>query len=192
LLPPIFLLGAETAFGLVLGVFLRRMWALPIAAVVTFGATLLLYMTTFSQFVVVGGVTDSLVGLRPRASVEIAQLATYSAFGLTACVIAASRPERLVHCLVRGLPLPAGLAALVATVGWLAALGANVLEPYPTALRCSQVAPQICVAPRVHRPERAPMTSWPSISTRCAPPESPTCPHDSSRTPNPVVGRSAR
>ena len=91
-LPPLALLAAEAAVGMLAGWWLRHALAAPAAALGCFGLSLWCYASGPSQFITVGGATSSLVGLAPRPGVELAQLLFFAAAALAA-VLMAARPR---------------------------------------------------------------------------------------------------
>ncbi|HEY8982517.1 MAG TPA: hypothetical protein VIU15_23375 [Streptomyces sp.] len=69
-LPALLLLLAECAIGVIAGWLSGSKLAPPLAAIVVFLASLLLYSGDLSEFVMVGGATGSLVGLEPKMATQ--------------------------------------------------------------------------------------------------------------------------
>ncbi|MFJ6936682.1 hypothetical protein [Streptomyces sp. NPDC101132] len=141
-LPALGLLGLACATGLAAGWLGRGKLAAPMAAVSVFLAFLLLYAGDLSEFVMVGGATSSLVGLRPKADTQLAQLAFYlAATLLTLCATAWGTGRRRPRVLaVAGSALVATLAALN-----LASVDPLYLEARPGDVRCYGSHPEICL-----------------------------------------------
>ena len=148
MLPPVFLLAAEAAVGMLVGWWLRHALAAPAAALACFGVSLWCYAAGPSQFITVGGATSSLVGLAPRPGVELAQVLCFAAVALVAVLLAARpRPYSPVPS-ARSERVPAAVSGvvLVAAVGLLSSQSDNVLEHVGAQLSCTGRAPSVCVA----------------------------------------------
>ncbi|MFJ3724972.1 hypothetical protein ACIPYQ_20730 [Streptomyces sp. NPDC090045] len=146
-LPALALLGLACAVGLTAG------WlagdggkvAAPVAAIVVFLAFLLLYAGDLSEFVMVGGATSSLVGLRPKADTQTSQVAFYVAATLLALLVGAW--SAALHRLrPRHFLAAAATAVLCAfSAGHLASADPLYLEARPGDVRCHGTHPEICL-----------------------------------------------
>lgn len=146
-LPALALLGLVCAVGLTAG------WlggdggkvAAPMAAIVVFLAFLLLYADDLSEFVMVGGATSSLVGLRPKAETQTSQVAFYVAATLLVLLVGAW--SAALHRLrLRHLLAAATTAVLCAfSAGHLASADPLYLEARPGDVRCHGTQPEICL-----------------------------------------------
>ncbi len=142
--PAVALLAAEGALGLAIGWRLRSPLTAPGSALLVFLGSLLLYGNGPGQLIIVGGATDSLVGLSPRPGLQVAQVTFYVLFGIASIVLAAPQVE------TRRLNRASGPLALVLVV--LAALvvvtrGGSPLAPRTTDLRCYGTGPTVCAGP---------------------------------------------
>ncbi|MFJ7153506.1 hypothetical protein ACIQUQ_01065 [Streptomyces sp. NPDC101118] len=141
--PALALLGLACAAGLAAGWLGRGKLAAPMAAVSVFLAFLLLYAGDLSEFVMVGGATSSLVGLRPKADTQLAQLAFYlAATLLTLCATAWSAawhyPRRL------GTAVACALLSVTTALN-LTSVDPLYLEARPGDVRCYGSRPEICL-----------------------------------------------
>ncbi|MFI5543644.1 hypothetical protein ACIA6E_07685 [Streptomyces sp. NPDC051815] len=147
--PALALLGLACAVGLAAG------WlsgeggrvAAPMAAIAVFLAFLLLYSGDLSEFVMIGGATGSLVGLRPKAGTQGTQAAFYAAATLLA-LIAAAWGAALHRLRPRHALAAAATVVLCAlSAGHLASADPLYLEARPGDVRCHGTRPQICLGP---------------------------------------------
>ncbi|MFD4242810.1 hypothetical protein ACFWP3_14585 [Streptomyces sp. NPDC058525] len=146
-LPALTLLGLACAVGLTAG------WlggdggklAAPMVAIAVFLAFLLLYAGDLSEFVMVGGATSSLVGLRPKAGTQTSQVAFYLAATLLA-LLAGAWSAALHRLRPRHLLAAVATAVLCAlSAGHLAAAHPLYLEARPGDVRCHGTRPEICL-----------------------------------------------
>ncbi|MFB8396010.1 hypothetical protein [Streptomyces yangpuensis] len=146
-LPALALLGLACAIGLAAG------WlsgeggkvAAPMVAIAVFLVFLLLYSGDLSEFVMVGGATSSLVGLRPKAGTQGTQIAFYAAATLLA-LLAAAWSAALHHLRPRHVLTAAATAVLCAlSAGHLASADPLYLEARPGDVRCHGTQPEICL-----------------------------------------------
>ncbi|MEU6310080.1 hypothetical protein [Streptomyces sp. NPDC047014] len=146
-LPALALLGLACAVGLAAGRLSGEggKVAAPLAAIVVFLVFLLLYSGELSEFVMVGGATSSLVGLRPKAGTQTAQIAFYAAATLLV-LIAAAWSTALHHLRPRQFLAAAATAVLcVLSAGHLASADPLYLEARPGDVRCQGTRPEICL-----------------------------------------------
>ncbi|MFG2228899.1 hypothetical protein ACGFNX_02595 [Streptomyces sp. NPDC048723] len=146
-LPALALLGLACAVGLTAG------WlggdngrlAAPLMAIAVFLTFLLLYAGDLSEFVMVGGATSSLVGLRPKAGTQTSQTVFYAAATLLALLAGAwsAAPYRLRPGHFLAATATAVLCALSA--GHLASADPLYLEARPGDVRCHGTSPEICL-----------------------------------------------
>jgi hypothetical protein len=147
--PPVALLAAEAALGLLCGWWLRHVLAAPAAAVGCFLLSLWLYAAGPSQFVTVGGATASLVGLAPRPRLEAAQVLCYAAAALVA-ILLAGRPRvfaAVPTTTADWVPPAVAAVALGSAAALLLGQGETTLEHVDAQLTCLGSAPAVCVAP---------------------------------------------
>ncbi|MFE2326633.1 hypothetical protein ACFXD5_22325 [Streptomyces sp. NPDC059385] len=146
-LPALTLLGLACAVGLTAG------WlggdggklAAPMTAIAVFLAFLLLYAGDLSEFVMVGGATSSLVGLRPKAGTQTSQVTFYVAATLLA-LLAGAWSAALHRLRPRHFLAAAATAVFCAlSAGHLAAADPLYLEARPGDVRCHGTQPQICL-----------------------------------------------
>lgn len=148
-LPPVALLAAEGALGMLAGWWVRHALAAPAAALGCFLLSLWFYTGGPSQFITVGGATASLVGLAPKPGLELAQVLCFAAAGALALLLIGRPRPRSAAPAPPGerIPLACGAAILVAAAGLLLSRTGNVLEPVDAELSCVGSAPAVCVAP---------------------------------------------
>lgn len=148
-LPPLGLLAAEAAVGLLAGWWIRHPLAAPAAALGCFLLSLSLYVSDSGQFITVGGVGGSMVNLAPRADVQSAQLFFYAAVAVLALPLTArARPgSRIRGPAAADATIGAGLLALVGATALLHGQSGLLLTPVHDPLTCVGRAPTVCVAP---------------------------------------------
>jgi hypothetical protein len=149
LAPPLSLLAGDMAVGIALGWRLRSVLTAPAAAVAVFGLTILFYSNGPTNLVEVGGATDSLVGLVPRASRQAAQVAWYAALGGFALLLAEQCPG-WPRMRARRLRVSSGVVAVAALL-LLLTIGGPEFDRRPVDLRCHGPEPLICLAPGYDR-----------------------------------------
>ncbi|MFE1413991.1 hypothetical protein ACFW6F_24825 [Streptomyces sp. NPDC058746] len=114
-------------------------------AIAVFLAFLLLYAGDLSEFVMVGGATSSLVGLRPKAGTQTSQVAFYLAATLLA-LLAGAWSAALHRLSPRHFLAAAATAVLCAlSAGHLASADPLHLEARPADVRCHGTRPEICL-----------------------------------------------
>ncbi|WP_314244026.1 hypothetical protein [Streptomyces sp. DSM 40907] len=146
-LPALALLGLACAVGLTAGWLAgdNGKLAAPLMAIAVFLTFLLLYAGDLSEFVMVGGATSSLVGLRPKAGTQTSQAVFYAAATLLALLAGAwsAAPHRLRPRHFLAATATAVLCALSA--GHLASADPLYLEARPGDVRCHGTRPEICL-----------------------------------------------
>ncbi|UDM05454.1 hypothetical protein [Streptomyces longhuiensis] len=142
-IPALALLALECAGGLAAGWLSHSRLAAPLAAIVVFLATLLLYTSSFSVFVTVGGATGSLIGLRPKLGTQMAQSLFFTLATLLALFVGAwlaswyRSPRWPVMALVCALTIGSAVYATSRDHLYLEARSGDVV--------CSGKAPEICL-----------------------------------------------
>lgn len=143
--PALALLAAETAIGYVVGFRTRTPLSAPAVAVGVFTLSILLYLRGGEKFIRVGGATASLVGIEPRASVQVLQTAFYAAIACIALLLC-RQLLRTPDLLAFGPVL--GNIVIIAALGLaLARPPSSMFQPASTAMRCTSSRPVICLAP---------------------------------------------
>lgn len=137
--------------GALCGILLRRAWAAPLAAVISFGLFLAAVTGPAPQVFVTGGITGSMVGERYRADATLTLVMMSLVLLLALAWLAASLLLR------RGILVSAG--ALLVLIGCLAYVQERTpldlearLEPMKVDLSCEGRDPVVCVADEVPRP----------------------------------------
>lgn len=140
--PPLGLLVLCIALGCAAGSVIGRPTLAPLWAIGVFVLLMTTYMVIPDRFAKVGGATASLLGLRPRASIQVGQVLEF--VGLAAVVLAlASLPRRSGRaCAVAA----GGIVVALLGVGVLAVAPTNEFERVGFAVTCRGSAPQLCLA----------------------------------------------
>lgn len=145
LVPALALLGAEVAFGVLVGWYVQSPLASPAVAVAVFLISLFLYTEGPTQLITVGGATASLFGLASRWSLQIAQTIGFTAIAVMCLSLAAwwrggrRRARRSFGLLGVGIGV-GGVAVIVAQ-------GPQLLQERDEGVVCFGSAPEVCAGP---------------------------------------------
>lgn len=140
--PPLALLALCVALGVAVGFVLGRRTLAPLWAIGVFVLLMATYMVVPDKFAKVGGATASLLGLRPRPSIQLGQVLELA--GLAVLVLAlVAGPRRSSR--VRVVAAGGALVALVG-VGVLIRAPQNEFERVGFTVACRGSAPEICLA----------------------------------------------
>ncbi len=142
--PPVFIMAAETALGLLAGWAFRHVLVAPLAAAGCFAVIIFLYSNGPAQFVTVGGATSSLVGLTPSLSMVTAQVGFFA--GVVMLVICACVRSLKADMRSNSFLAASSMLVLLAASGVIGA-GPKMLTPVRDRVTCVGVDPQICVGP---------------------------------------------
>ncbi|MBP7929583.1 MAG: hypothetical protein KAZ88_03660 [Acidimicrobiia bacterium] len=140
-LPPLAMLAMAAAAGSTVGIVTRRAISGAAVAVVLFLLLLVGYTTLPATLLDVGGSTGSLLGLRPRSSVQLLQTALYAAVAVASFGLVAKREDPWAPVRLTSFALILPIFPTAVLVG----IGGDAFVHRHTDVVCQGSDPEICL-----------------------------------------------
>lgn len=144
LAPPLALLATAAAVGASIGARVGSWWAAPVAAIGSYVALVMAFVSGHEVLIRVGGANSEIVSIVVRVEYVARQFTWFSVLAVAAVVIGSHRPAAQVRPRAR---VELGVAAVV-LAGVVATTGnSHMFEARRPDLRCDDGMPRLCVGP---------------------------------------------